>query len=258
MFRYVMPEFQAKRLLRAEMLEQLRDYPKNFLELYFQGYSGGIVCGCQIAWYHGRVEIASGIIYHAGKLYFMEKPYQVDCPAEDRVRYLKVQFLEEVHKEGKVESNTRIILDGVKPDSVYEMELCRFRLQEGAELRSSYRNFEDYATEYDTVNRIHVPFAAYGQPMIWPEILMQFAKEMLESGGSNIYDINFSMSIMANNGNIPQKYLAAYLQVRLEEKAVRDGNQNLYEGLNTILKLCKTGKSSQETCSDKTRSVILL
>lgn len=41
MFKYVYPQFEKKRLLRGEMLDQLRDYPKNYIKMSFQGYGDG-------------------------------------------------------------------------------------------------------------------------------------------------------------------------------------------------------------------------
>ena len=46
MFCYETPQFKKKRLLRAEMLEQLRDYPRDYLEIMYAGYSDGVLCGC--------------------------------------------------------------------------------------------------------------------------------------------------------------------------------------------------------------------
>jgi len=258
MFHYEEPIFQKKRLLRVEMLEQLRDYPRNYLKLYFQGYSDGILCGCHVSWDHGQLEIAPGIIYHAGKLYFMEEPYQMECRAEDRMRYLKVQFMTEVREEGKIEGNTRIVLEDRKTDFSCEMELCRFRLQDGARLRDAYENFEDYATEYDTINRIHVPFASYGKVTIWPEILKQFAKEVLERNSKNVYDDNFAMNILANQGQVPADCIGSYLQKRLEERKVRIGNQKMYEGLLEVLRQEKTGSPFRADVSGEQRSVMLL
>ena len=35
MFQYIYPQFPEQTLLRAEMLEQLRDYPRTIVELAF-------------------------------------------------------------------------------------------------------------------------------------------------------------------------------------------------------------------------------
>lgn len=258
MFRYEEPIFQKKRLLRIEMLEQLRDYPRNYLKLQYQGYSDGIVCGCQISWDSGQLEIAPGILYHAGSLYFMEEAHRMECLAEDKMRYLKVQFMTEVHEEGKIEGTTRIVLNDRRPDAACEMELCRFRLQEGARLRDTYENFEDYATEYDTVNRIHVPYASYGQATIWPAILRQFAEEILETNNKNVYDVSFAMNILANQGVVSAECVGSYLNMRLERKKAEHGNQSsMYRDLQEVLSQEKTGRTFRSGENEKQRSVIL-
>ena len=88
MFQYVYPQFEKKRLLRVEMLDQLRDYPKDYLQLSYQGYSDGIVSGCKVSWDEGRLTLLPGIVWKGGNLYFMKEPYTVDCQAENQVRYL--------------------------------------------------------------------------------------------------------------------------------------------------------------------------
>lgn len=257
MFHYEEPIFQKKRLLRTEMLEQLRDYPRDYLKLRFQGYSDGIICGCQISWDNGRLEIAPGILYRAGRLYFMEEPYYMECPSEDQMRYLKVQFMTEVHEEGKIEGSTRIVLNDQKADAACEMELCRFRLQKGARLRDTYENFDDYETEYDTINRIHVSYSSYGKSAIWPEILRQFSKEILETKTNNVYDISFAMNILTNHGSIPADCVDSYLRVRLKRKEAERGNHNIYKALQEVLRMEKTGGTSHTGESSKHQSMIL-
>ena len=93
MFCYETPQFKKKRLLRAEMLEQLRDYPRDYLEIMYAGYSDGVLCGCGLVWNEDRITVEPGMILHKNKLYFMKDPLHLECPAEDRIRYVKVQFL---------------------------------------------------------------------------------------------------------------------------------------------------------------------
>lgn len=62
MFRYEKPLFEKKRLLRIEMLEQLRDYPRDYLEILYSGYSDGIVCGCTLSWNEEELMITPVII----------------------------------------------------------------------------------------------------------------------------------------------------------------------------------------------------
>lgn len=163
MFGYEYPEFEKKQLLRAGKLEQLRDYPRNYTRLLFQGYGDGIVSGCELSWEPGFLTINSGMIYWKGKLYFLKKQFRMECPAEDEVRCLVVSFLPETKEAGVCRGATNVYLSKEQTHPPEEMELCRFRLQQGFRLRSEYTNFEDYATEFNTMNVIHAPFASVGE-----------------------------------------------------------------------------------------------
>ena len=77
MFKYVYPQFEKKRLLRGEMLDQLRDYPKNYIKMSFQGYGDGVLAGCKLTWDNARLTVLPGIILYKGSLYIMETPYAV-------------------------------------------------------------------------------------------------------------------------------------------------------------------------------------
>ena len=48
MFQNIYPVFEPKRLLKKEMLENLRDFPRSLFGLQYQNYSDGILYGCDI------------------------------------------------------------------------------------------------------------------------------------------------------------------------------------------------------------------
>ena len=256
MFKYVYPQFEKKRLLRGVMLEQLRDYPKNYIKMSFRGYGNGVVTGCEITWDNGRLTIAPGIILYKDNLYTMEIPYEVECAALDRIRYLKVQFLAEEQENGSIAGNTRISLDTEKPNEACEMELCRFRLQEGAKLRDEHESFEDYSTLYDTINLIHAPYAAEGGSTLNPRLLKTFAKEMMSKESENLMDSVFSMNVLANSGHVSKDCIQEYVFNRTGERA--DGNYSLYRVLLDILKSQKSGRSTKAHHVQSSKSVMLL
>lgn len=258
MFQYEYPQFEKKRILRTEMLDKLRDYPKNFLDLSFQEFGDGVVNGCAITWDDGRLTISSGIIYWKGKLYLLEQPFIMECKAEDKFRYLKIQFLAEVREAGRIMGNTRVFLEDKKPDPACEMELCRFRLQEGARLRDSHESLHDYSTEYDTINLIHQPYAVTGGSTLNPKIIRQFSKEMLRSQSTDPYDISFSMNAMANYGLVSVDCLREYLSARLGEEYGEKGNAGIYRGLLECLKNQSNGDVKREKGNQSKRSVMLL
>lgn len=258
MFQYDYPQFEKKRLLRVEMLDKLRDYPKNFLDLWFQDYGDGVVSGCDITWDDGRLTISSGMVIWKKNLYFMEQPFVMECRAEDKVRYLKVQFLAEIREAGKITGNTRIFLEDKKPDPACEMELCRFRLQEGARLRDSHENLQDYSTEFDTVNLIHQPYGAAGESTLNPRIIRQFSREMLKSRSSDPYDISFSAAALGNHGHITAELIREYLSCRLGDEYGEKGNAAVYRGLLEILRTQKSGEVKRGQGSQGKRGMMLL
>lgn len=256
MFKYAYPQFEKKRLLRGEMLEQLRDYPKNYIKMSFKGYGNGVVTGCEVTWDHGLLTIAPGIILYQDNLYTMEQPYEMDCTALDRIRYLKVQFLTEEREHGSIVGNTRILLDTEKPNQTWELELCRFRLQEGAKLRDKYEGFEDYSTLYDTINLIHAPYAAEGGSTLNTVLLKTFAKEMMSRESEELMDYVFPMIVLANSGHVSVDFIQEYVFAKTGERS--EENINLYHGLLNVLKSRQSGRSAKTLHPQPVKSVMLL
>jgi len=258
MFYYEYPKFEKKHLLTTEMLEQLRDHPRYYSELLFYGYGNGIVNGCGLSWEENRLTVDKGILYWNGNLYFMKEPYTLDCFPEDQLRYLKVNFLEEEKKPGKICGGTSIYLSKEPVDSSCEMELCRFRLQVGARLRNSYQDFCDYSTDYDTINIICAPFSDNNGSTISPKILLQFANEMMETQMTDPYEISFVMNILANHGKIGSAVIDQFLSIALVKKVEVANNQDLYQGLLNTLRMKTTRKGNRSRDNQGKKSIMLL
>ncbi len=241
MFQYIYPRFQKKRLLRAEMLEQLRDYPRTIVNLILKETADGIVSGCGLTWENEELTVGPGMVSRHGQLYLMNDAQTVPCIAEDRIKYLKIRFGKEQEETGFVAGTGEIILENQKADPSCEMELCRFRLQNGARLRCRYENFEDYSTEYDTVNLIHAPYAAEGKSTMAPGLLKQYAGELLAAGASDVMDVTFAMNILAQDGRVSLDYILLYLERRLNRKPDGRDKKEVYLALLELLKGQGTG-----------------
>lgn len=256
MFRYEKPLFEKKRLLRIEMLEQLRDYPRDYLEILYSGYSDGIVCGCTLSWNEEELMITPGILKHKERLYFMKNPVYLECKPEDRVRYLKVQFLAMVQENSKEIGNTRMYLNDKHPDSACELELCRFRLQEGARLRGEYENFADCTTEFDTIHLVDVPWSSPETATLHPKILSRYATEILKKESRDGLDTSFAFAVLANAGELPERVIRIYIEERLGNQ-VEAGNRGLYLGLKKILEIGRDNLRQQKQGGAR-RQVMLL
>lgn len=257
MFYYEMPQFEKKHLLRTEMLEQLRDFPRDYLGILYADYSDGVLCGCTPGWEQGKLTIEPGILRYQGNLYFLKESFAMNCEAQDRLQYLKVQFQAPVKENGIMISKTKIYLDNLAPNTANEIELCQFRLQEGARLRDTYENFADCITEFDTIHLIDTPWASPGKPTLHPKILKQFAAEVLKKRNGDTMDICFAMEIFSNQGIMSEEAVRSYIDLRTGSNA-GVGNKGLYCGLIEILKLNGADITAQKKTSATKQKVMLL
>ena len=253
MFEYVYPQFQSKRLLRAQMLEEIRDYPLRYLKLSHEGFAQGVAAGCRVTWSGGELTVGRGIIYKEKQFYFLEEPYTLDCGALDRVRFLKVRLLPENRSPGQVKGVGEIVLEERPADDAFELELCRFRLQEGARLRDRHENFADFSTEYDTVDYTYAPWSGREESTLNPLLLRQYAAELLRRPEQVSLDLAFAMAVLAQGGQVCARAVKEYIRGRTGRSPAR-GIRPMYEGLLGILSEGKV----REDAGERERSVFLI
>ncbi len=153
------PHFQKGRILKREMLENLRDYPRDFLDLYFKDYSNGIITGVNVLVAETSLIITQGIVKYNDHLYILHSDYELPYYATGHETMVKIKFAEEVNELDFTSFTTQIVLDDSVKMAKNELELGRFKLKPGARLRSQHVDFHDLATEYNTVNFIHCQYA---------------------------------------------------------------------------------------------------
>lgn len=256
MFQNVYPVFEAKKLLKKEMLDNLRDFPRELFELKYRGYSDGILTGCDVKGSETGLTILPGVVLYKGVPYFLDKPYPVSYRAEGQLVYVKVHFWDKAIGAGGEEFFSQVMVDERGPDTEQELELARFKLQSGARLRSEYVDFYDYETEFDTVNRIHVPYAAPGHQGIWMQICKSFAKEMMKYPVTNIWDSAFCLNSLQLTEAMPYEALRTYLDMRLGQSGDYT-NEQIYSALKRILRT-NGGKEEEAERSPKKEGTLLM
>lgn len=257
MFRYEYPIFEHKNLLKKNMLDELRDYPLSLSKMYFGEYGDGIMQGCALSWENDVLSLNPGLIHYGGNIYRMEKPYSLACPATGQLAYLKVHFATIDYERGRQGGVGEILLSDEPPESG-EMELGRFQLQEGARLRTTYENFEDYQTKYDTVNRIHVPYMQVDRAGLWPQLLKVYALELLETGTTDVHDVSFAMTLLGAGGHISHECVAWYVQKATGIHLETITNGCFYRAFLKILKDRKTGIRGKRENEGNYRQMLLL
>lgn len=258
MFSYIYPIFEKKRLLKNEMLENLRDFPRELFDILYQDYSNGILSGAAIIVRSEVISISPGVLFWNGFPYVMSKEFNIGYEATGKYSYLKVKFLNELQSTEKQEYLTQIYLDDKPINELNEMELARYKLQSGAKLRGGYTDFFDYDTEFDTVNRIHVPFASLNRNTIWPEILKIFAQTIMKTPIKSPWDYSFCMNCLHLERGMNYEEIKSYLNVRLEETKTDYSNQEIYWSLKKIIQEVKGTGKMQNMDSDKQKKMLLL
>ncbi len=257
MFKFEAPVFVHKNILKKDMLEELRDYPLMISRMMFADCGSGVLKGTDITWEDNILKVHPGLILHGGNIYRMEEACSLRCPPVDQLTYVKVRFVTMDFEKDRMGGFGDVYLDDRSPESG-EIELGRFRLQEGARLRCKYESFEDYQTEFDTVNRIHMPYVCPGGVSLWPQLLMEFALELLKTGTIDACDISFSMQILGNKGQIAQELVSFYVEKNRGKKITEWSNQLLFEKLLHILRERKAGSGTGKGLQNNTGQMLLL
>lgn len=177
------------------------------------------------------------------------------APTEEYMM-MKMVFEPELETENFTQRNINVILSHDMNLSDDEIELCRFKLKKGAVLRTTYTDFFDRATEFDTINTINVPYAAIGGHTLAPNILINFANEARDFELS-LEDYNFCFSALSGR-RISSGQISLYIEHRLKTELINPTNQTLYENLCIILKEIKNGRRREILGTRRRRREIML
>ena len=240
MFRTIFPIFAKGRILKTEMLEELRNYPRDFYKIYFENYSNGIIAGTRLQVCADELIVHQGIIKFRGCLYLHLEEYQLPYQQANREMLLKIRFLEESTEEDFLLNQAEIFLDAQTTLQQNELELGRFKLREGASLRTDYTDFHDLSTEYNTMNIINVPYACSGDSTLSPLLLQFFSKVVLHSNTDNALDLGFAMQCL-NNELVRRELILYYVATRLGIPNQNYTNLELYKHLTMIIREIEGG-----------------
>ena len=223
------------------MLDELRDYPRNFLDIYFQEYSDGIISGGEIEIEDNLICINPGIIKFNNLIYVLNQVEKIEYTSTDeQVVFLKIRFLESEDTGDSKLYNSEIFIDEDGEFGTNELELARFKLRKGARLRTAYNAFSDFATEYNTVNIINVKYSGLKEHTINPMIIDEFTKVIMAKSEETL-DINFAMTAL-NAGIVNRRLIKYYLNNRLRLDKEEYSNIEIYNHLKRIIKRLEGGE----------------
>lgn len=239
MFENNYPLFSAGRILKTEMLEELRDYPREFFNIRFSEYSDGIISGCDIEVTDNFIVVKKGIIKYGGLIYILTEDKPIRYENNNKLVCLKVRFLKRKIEGDFIRNCTEVYLDENIESNVDEMEIARFKLREGAVLRNDYVSFEDFSTEFDTLNIINVPYSTIEESSLSPKITRYLGKEILRCNLNDNFDMYFATLCLQSQNAIVKDVIIAYLVNKINIPFGEYSNEDLYFYLLEVLKQIK-------------------
>jgi len=235
------PMFTKGRILRLDMLEELRDYPRGMMDILYADLSSGIVAGAEIRLEENMLCITPGIVKFAGRLYMLKEEFRQPYHETGVLSVLRLRFHPELRNQDYVDFPAEVVLDGSMAEPDCELELARFKLKPGARLRDDYESFADHATEYNTLNRIHTPYASIGNSTFWPGALRYYAEAVLRAGGGQPHDYAFAMQVLGSERPVSRNVIQHYIGLRLGMGYREYDYAQIHKYLNRILNDIQSG-----------------
>lgn len=234
---FKIPVFESGTVLTQEMLETMKNYAIDLGTLNYAGYEDGIISGCEVTMSGNCLYVNRGVIKFAGNIYFLPQEFKVMINAGNDWQILRVHVGSMSRDKNFLIGELHLELTSEQTAAANKIEICRFRLQNGAMLRNSYRDFGDLNTEFDTINEIYAQWSGYKSKSISPRILQEFAKEARKKNLQNVHDVVFLQQIMALDGKtMSREAIQYYLSQRLNLPYREMTNMEIFRAFNDVLR----------------------
>lgn len=236
----LIPIFTEGNILTGEMLEEMKEYAVGFAKLSYAEYGKGILKGCNLTTTDSYITLHPGIVICFQEPILITMPAAIPYYPVNRWTALKLEVDKEYESSSFSIRNMNLTLTEDLETKENAIELCRFRLQKGAKLRTEYREFKDCNTEFDIINQIYSEWAAYKETTFSPEILRNYAEELMKSEIVNPWDMVFVQQIFNNHGEpLERKAIQMYLSQRLGGDMNECSNMAIYDRLTKVLEKAK-------------------
>ena len=232
------PIFEKGNIVTADMLDAVKELAWDYQKTGFIGFGNGILCGCEITTSESAITIGRGIVVFNEILYYITEPVSVRYQASNEWMIVQIVIENKFFYRNVEEQKLEVIVSGECDKRKDGIEVCRFRLQRGAFLRTVYRDFRDIETEYDTINVIDAKWSAYGGSTVTEKILRLFADEITKKNTQDVTDFVFCQQIYQCNGrSLSRKAVVSYINRRLQMNKEDYSNREIYQRLNEILRM---------------------
>lgn len=224
-------------ILSKDILKNISEFSIDLVEIVNKNKSDGVISGCEITVQNGMIEVEKGIVKYNGELYFLKEKNFLDLENVEGRNIIVITFNEFVEtKDFSVSSFEISIKNGYEAEE-NEIELGRFNLKKGAELRYEYSQMADFDTEYNIINIKNVKYSCENiKGTLHPLIMKVFAERAFAKKSIDALEASFSVEILNNliiKRNLIEKFVMAKL--KLDKKGCT--NIELFEYLVKISKM---------------------
>lgn len=252
------PLFEKNRILKKELLWSLRDYSFTHIQLEYQDYSPGIICGCDVRVDGNKLVISPGIVKYENFICLITEEEKVEYEPTGKVTSLKLRIITDHSSQDSITYEMNPVLDETLCCEENEFELCRFKLQKGAVLRERYTSFEDMMTEYDTMNPVFASWSGLGSETITPVITKYFAEQVVKSDGADAIDLAFAWTCLNTYGAVSNAVILSYLRSKGVGSEEKDSTKDqIFMGFVKILKIIEGKKNTKSAGSTKRHRIIV-
>lgn len=251
---HIYPAFERGRIMKKELLWALRDYSYSALQLQYQDYSDGIIRGCKVRVEDNFLIVGEGIIKCQNYLFLITEEERIEYAPTDVFVSLKFRVASKEELPDYIRYTTGFVLDKNLERKQNELEICRFKLKEGAKLRTEYKDFYDIQTEFDTVNLADAAWAGVGGNTLSKEVTDYFARKVLECGNAEDKDIQFAYLLLQSREAVSHEIIENYISKKMDFKKEPEfsNSMEMYRKLEQILIYIK---NKSDICKIKKREL---
>lgn len=232
--------FTKGRILKLDMLEQLRDFPMDVVAIITKPLSEGIITGFNMTITESILSISAGMLKHDGKIYVIPTTTEIEYGSSEQDTILKLVIHPPNVTPDFIETQLEFQLSVDFTLAENEMEITRFKLKPGAYLRDDYQDLADFVTVYNTVNIVHCAYAGLGDtPSISPAITTYFARELMVNETENPHDIALYYTLSNTSTAVRRELLERYIATRLGMPYAPLSNSEIHHGFVDIIRKVK-------------------
>lgn len=255
---FLYPNFERHSILKKELLNSVRDYSVEYLKVKYEKYTKGIITGFEIKVIKDKyIEISKGIAKFEDFIYIADKKAKIKYSETNKYKSLKIVLEKDIRIRDYDRYKLSYKLDENLQLNKNEIEICRFKLMEGFDLRDKHKSFEDIETEFDTINYVNATWSGKERESINPYITKIFGREVMKSKLENMEDIVFCYMCINEEKPLNIELIEQYIKNRQNIKKEVLTKEEIYKYLVITLNDIKNKRINKESYFEENKILLL-